>query len=397
MNRDLNKIKIIKLTEYKTQTFSRNEIPESIGIEIYQKYQKQIDIEFPNYKTGNQWLLKAKGWVGYIPLNNQFAIKINPKVSIENIFVMLEYAYKLKSFRFIEGLLNCDSLQGFYNNLAYTIAQLILDRVRKGLYRIYIPKTQHLNYVRGRLDILETIKQPWNPRLKCHYQEQTIDIEDNQILLWTLFIISRNSLCSEEVSTIIRKAYHTLKSLVTLKYFNSEDCYKFNYNRLNQDYQLLHYLCRFFLENTTPTYNSGNQNILPFLVNMAQLYELFVAEWLKMNLPANLIIQSQKKVNIAKNLNFQIDLVLYDISTNKHCYILDTKYKNPDSPSSDDVAQVVAYAVSQKCSEVILIYPTTLNHPLDKFVGDIRVRSLTFSLDKNLDKAGNTFLNQLLS
>ncbi|MEM7713830.1 MAG: restriction endonuclease [Cyanobacteria bacterium P01_A01_bin.68] len=397
MNRDLNKIKIIELTEYKTELFTKDEIPESIGIELYQKYRKQIDIEFPNYKTENQWQLKAKGWVGYIPLNYQLAVKINPKVSIDNIFVMLKYAYKLKSFTFIEGLMNCDSLQGFYNNLAYTVAQLILNRVRKGLYRIYIPETQHLAYVRGRLDISETIKQPWNVKLKSHYQEQTIDIEDNQILLWTLFIISRNSLCSEEVSKIIRKAYHTLQSLVTIKYFSYEDCFKFNYNRLNQDYKLLHYLCRFFLENTSPIYNSGNRKTLPFLVNMAKLYELFVAEWLKINLPSNLILQSQKRVNIAKNLNFQIDLVLYDISTNKNRYILDTKYKNPDSPSSDDVAQVVAYAVSQKCSEVILIYPTTLTHPLDKFVGNIRVRSLTFSLDKNIDEAGNTFLKQLLS
>ena len=360
MNRDLNKIKIIELTEYKTELFTKDEIPESIGIELYKKYRKQIDIEFPNYKTENQWQLKAKGWVGYIPLNCQLAVKINPKVSIDNIFVMLKYAYKLKSFTFIEGLMNCDSLQGFYNNLAYTVAQLILNRVRKGLYRIYIPKTQHLAYVRGRLDISETIKQPWNVKLKSHYQEQTIDIEDNQILLWTLFIISRNSLCSEEVSKIIRKAYHTLQSLVTIKYFSYEDCFKFNYHRLNQDYKLLHYLCRFFLENTAPIYNSGNRNTLPFIVNMAQLYELFVAEWLKINLPSNLNIQSQKRVNIAKNLNFQIDLVLYDISTNRNRYILDTKYKNPDSPSSDDVAQVVAYAVSQKCSEVILIYPSFL-------------------------------------
>ena len=130
---------------------------------------------------------------------------------------------------------------------------------------------------------------------------------------------------------------------------------------------------------------------------MSKLYELFVAEWLKIHLPSNLIIQSQKRVNIAKNISFQIDLVLYDISTNKNRYILDTKYKTPDSPSSDDVAQVVAYAVSQKCSEVILIYPTTLTHPLDKFVGNIRVRSLTFSLNQNLDKAGQTFLKQLFS
>ena len=42
MNRDLNKIKIIEVTEYKTKRFSKDEIPKSIGIELYQKYSRQI-------------------------------------------------------------------------------------------------------------------------------------------------------------------------------------------------------------------------------------------------------------------------------------------------------------------------------------------------------------------
>ncbi|MEO1430610.1 MAG: restriction endonuclease [Cyanobacteria bacterium J06633_8] len=394
---DLEKIRIIQLTEYKTKILEAKEISSEVGIELYQKYNKQLDIDFPNYKTDDKWQLKAKGWVGYIPLNNELALKINPKVSIQNIFVMLEYAYKLKSFSFLKGLMNCDTLSGFYNHLADILAQLILERVRKGLYSTYISKTQRLASVRGRLDILETIKKPWNLKLKCHYLELTANIKDNQILLWTLFIISRSSLCSEKVSTIIRKAYHTLQPFITLEKFSSEDCSSLNYNPLNQDYKLLHYLCRFFLENTTPNYRNGNHKMLSFIVNMASLYELFIAEWLKLNLPANLIIKSQERVNIAKNIHFKIDLLLYDIATAKPRYILDTKYKTPDSPSSDDVAQVVAYAVSKNCSEVILIYPTTLTHPLDEFVGNIRVRSLTFSLNQNLDKAGNIFLKQLLS
>ncbi|MGB3654850.1 MAG: restriction endonuclease [Rivularia sp. (in: cyanobacteria)] len=393
----LEKIIIIELTEYTITLLEINEISESVGIELYQKYIKQLDIEFPNYKTDDKWQLKAKGWVGYIPLTDKLALKINPKVSIKNLFVMLEYAYNLKSFRCLEGLMNCDSLEGFYNNLAYILAQLILERVRKGLYCSYLSKTQQLAYVRGRLNVLETIKKPWNVKPLCHYQERTADIKENQILLWTLFLISRSSLCSQKVSTIIRKAYHTLQPLVTLQPFSSEDCLRLNYKRSNQDYSLLHYLCRFFLENTTPVYKNGNFKMLPFLVNMASLYELFIAEWLKVHLPSNLIMKSQERVNIAKYLHFKIDLLLYDISTAKPRYILDTKYKTPDSPSADDVAQVVAYAVSKNCSEVILIYPTALTHPLNELVGNIRVRSLTFFINNNLDKAGKTFLKQLLS
>lgn len=394
---NLEKTLIIELTEYTTKLLQSNEISESVGIELYQKYKKQLDIEFPNYKTDDKWQLKSKGWVGYIPLTDKLALKINPKVSIKNLFVMLEYAYNLKSFHFIEGLMNCDSLKGFYQNLAYILAQLISKRVRKGLYCTYLSKIQQLAYVRGRLDVLGTIKKPWNVKLKCHYQEQTADIKDNQILLWTLFIISRSSLCSEKVSNIIRKIHRTLQPLVSLQHFSSEDCLNLNYNRSNEDYRLLHYLCRFFLENTTPNYYNGDRKMLPFLVNMASLYELFIAEWLKLHLPSNLKLQSQERVNIATYLHFQIDLLLYDTSTGKPRYILDTKYKTSDSPSAKDVAQVVAYAVSKNCSEVILIYPTALTHPLDELVGDIRVRSLTFFLDNNLDKAGKTFLKQLLS
>jgi 5-methylcytosine-specific restriction enzyme subunit McrC len=46
---------------------------------------------------------------------------------------MLEYAYQLKSksFRFLEGLIDCQSLEDFYSQLAYLLARRILDRGRK--------------------------------------------------------------------------------------------------------------------------------------------------------------------------------------------------------------------------------------------------------------------------
>ena len=78
-------------------------------------------------------------------------------------------------------------------------------------------------------------------------------------------------------------------------------------------------------------------------------------------------------------------------------YILDTKYKNHKNPSSEDIAQVVTYAVSKGCPETVLVYPTELNHSLDKYLGKIRVRNLTFSLDDKIEDAGNTFLTKLFS
>ncbi|BAZ52044.1 McrBC 5-methylcytosine restriction system component-like protein [Nostoc sp. NIES-4103] len=386
---------IIQLTEYETQYFQFHEINHAVGVDLYKNYKTQVDVEFPNYKTGNNWKLTAKGWIGCIPLTPEFSLRINPKVPIQNLFGMLEYAYKLKSFRFLEGLMGCQSMEGFYSNLAHVLAHKILERCHKGLYRAYLPKTDQLAYIRGKLDVKQAIQKPWDVKVKCYYEEHTADIAENQILAWTLHIIGHRGLCSEQVSSTVRKVYHTLQRTVTLQPYSAEDCIGRQYNRLNEDYRLLHYLCRFFLENTTPSYEKGKNTTLPFLLNMDSLYEMFVAEWLKENLPPHFTLKSQERISIGKNLYFKTDLVLYETSNFTPRYILDTKYKKPSKPSSQDIAQVVAYAVSKHCPEVILIYPSSLTNSLDLLVGNIRVRSLTFALNDNLDRAGQIFLKNL--
>ncbi|MEH1993724.1 McrC family protein [Nostoc sp.] len=394
---DINPAKpiILELTEYENKLFTLDKIPYSAGVELYEKYKTQVDIEFPTYTTRQHWKLKAKGWVAYIPVTPELHLKINPKVPIQNLFGMLEYAYNFKGFRFLEGMMDCESLENFYNNLAHILADKVLERCRKGLYRTYLPKTQQLSYVRGRLDVQQIIQKPWNVKLKCNYEEHTADIKENQILVWTLYIIGCSSLCSERVSPTVRKAYHALQGLVTLQPCNAEDCIARQYNRLNPDYELLHNLCRFFLENSSPSHERGNYKTLPFLVDMAHFYELFVAEWLKKNTPQGYFLKQQHPIEISQNRHFNIDILLCDAATGKTIAVLDTKYKAPELAGYIDIHQMISYANTTKCNQAFLIYPKDLTQPLDIKSNEIRVRSLTFSLNDNLDRAGQTFLKNL--
>jgi 5-methylcytosine-specific restriction enzyme subunit McrC len=386
---------IIELTEYQPKTFDPDFIPKSVGEKIDQNYAKEIKIEFPNWKT-NKWELTSKGIVGNIPITPEFHIFIRPKVQIANLFGMLEYAYKLK-IKFPIGQIQCQYLEEAYERLANILAQKILERCRKGLYRDYLSKTEKLAYIRGRVDLRSALQKPWEVKLKCHYNEQTGDIEDNQILAWTLFIICRSGLCRESVSSTVRKAFHALQGFVTLKSFTAQDCIDRNYHRLNQDYQLLHALCRFFLENTGPSHEKGDREMLPFLINMANLYEQFVAEWLNANTPKGLFVKQQHRVRHDKNYSVRIDLLLCDIETKKVEYVLDTKYKVPDQVDDKDLSQIGFYAHTVNCKNAILIYPKNLKVPIDTPINGIRVRSLTFSLDGDLNEAGNNFLTSLFS
>lgn len=394
---------IIELTEYVPKLLPRTLLPDAVGEMLWRDYGTQVNVDFPSPKTGDRWRLTAQGWVGHIPLTSDFHIALRPKVKLGNLLGMLEYAYDLKSFRFLEGLVDCQTLLEFYERLADILARRILNRGRQGFYCAYIPKTEHLPYVRGRIDVRQMLTRPWDTKVQCHYEEHTADVEDNQILAWTLWCIARSGLCTERVTPTVRRAYHLLQGLVTSQQCNSRTCIGRQYNRLNEDYRPLHALCRFFLEHIAPSHETGANATLPFLVNMSQLYERFVALWLKAHrekvlLRQALDIQSQERVYLGQGqaLYFDIDLVIYNTATGIARYVLDTKYKAASKPATADINQMVAYAEVKGCQEAILIYPTPLAEPLNIKVGSIRVRSLTFSLAGDLEQAGYDFLQNLL-
>jgi 5-methylcytosine-specific restriction enzyme subunit McrC len=388
---------LIELTEYQPAYFPAEAIPPAVGQALWEGYHSQIEVQEPSFKTKQQWRLTAQGWVGHIPLSPEFRVILKPKIELGNLFRMWEYAYQLNSFHLFDGLIECQSLPEFYERLAHVLALRILERGRKGFYRAYLAQAEPLPYLRGRLEMQPAAQRPGQTKLLCHYEEHTADIADNQILAWTLWHIARSGLCTERTLPAIRRAYQALQGLVTPVAYGPQACVGRAYHRLNEDYRPLHALCRFFLDQSGPGHALGERSMLPFLVDMAHLYELFVAEWLKANLPPHLEIKAQERIDLSStdSLHFQIDLSLYENSSAVPRCILDTKYK-AGPPTAADIAQVIAYAKVKRSREAILIYPGPLPQPLEKTIDDLRLRSLTFALDGNLEEAGKAFLDKLL-
>ncbi len=388
----------IILQEYTPLRLPAHRITKEQGKQLWQNFGDKITITEPSFKTDDQWELTSLGWVGFIPLSEDLAFYLQPKVPLQNLFGMWEYAYRLRSFQFLDGYFQCETLQQFYEPLASVLAKRILDRSRKGYYQEYVNKREDLSYLRGRLDIRQMLRKPCEPRPRCNDQENTTDVEENQILVWTLSAILRSGYCTERVLPILRECYRSIGQIVSLLPFTPDECHGRLYNRLNQDYQPLHLLCRFFLDNTGPSYEIGNHMMLPFLVNMAGLFELFVAEWVRSHLPSGFGIKAQDNVTIDQEgrFSFRIDLVLYNQQTGQPICVLDTKYKSSEGPASDDIAQVAFYAMTKQCGEAVLVYTKELTNPLDEVVNGIRIRTASYILDGDLDTAGKAFLDNIL-
>ena len=104
---------------------------------LWESYPQQVTLEAPSYGTSHQWKLMAQGWVGYIPLTAELGLRLLPKVEIGNLFHMLDYAYRLRSFRFLDDLIGCQTLEDYSERLANVLAKRVMDRGRKGFYRDY--------------------------------------------------------------------------------------------------------------------------------------------------------------------------------------------------------------------------------------------------------------------
>jgi 5-methylcytosine-specific restriction enzyme subunit McrC len=282
----VTELRVIELIEYQSVQLALDELPWAVGEQLWREFSKQVAVEFPSPKTGGQWRLTNQGWAGYLPLEPNLGVLLTPKVPISNLFRMLAYAYDLKDLRFFDDLIEVDSLQDAYEHLAVLLAQRVLDRARRGLHRTYEPRHEKLPYVRGRIDVTPAIRTPWRLGLACHYAVHTADNEDNQILAWTLDRIARSGVCRGRALGTVRKAHRALQGTVRLAPFSARDCVGRSYTRLNEDYAVLHALCRFFLENLGPTHELGSHQMLPFVLDMAALFERFVAAWLTVNVPA---------------------------------------------------------------------------------------------------------------
>ena len=234
-------------------------------------------------------------------------------------------------------------------------------------------------------------------RLVCEYEEHTGDLDDNRILAWTLYILPRLGLQREEARRQVRQALRAVAGVVETRRMEWRDCIHRFYHRLNEDYRPLHGLCRFFLEHCGPGIDIGEHNFLPFVVNMPNLFQSFVAKWLQANLPSNVRIDTQYRAELdySGSLAFKIDIVLTDVTTSRVLAVLDTKYKRKLESEEADIEQIVAYAVRMQTQNAFLVYPSTTTRSVSLNVGDIHVRSVIFDIGTNLDEAGSLFLDRL--
>lgn len=341
------------LTEYQTTEcalvaadaeFVRTELDQRIAIS-------------PSFVAG-RYALNPGPHVGVVVLPSGLRVECRPKVPVSNVLYMLCVVGGLPTEQRPE-VQPFDSLDALFEYVADYFAGLVAARIDAGLHRAYVETAENLTVVRGRIDFQEDIRRNHVLRHKvfCKYAELTWDIPDNQVIRQVCGLLAGSPFSAD-----LRRRFRLLDrelGELTLTRFRAEDVRGFNYDRFNEAYRQLHYLCALFLEGRSLSEDIGDVESRTFLIDMNQLFESFVTEVLTSRLGGGLTVRAQSStpLDVSRSVTVRPDLVL--ISGSSAALVADCKYKQLDSQVSSqaDIYQLLAYCHALRCDNACLIYP----------------------------------------
>ncbi len=231
-------------------------------------------------------------------------------IPIQNVYYMLSYAFQVLNE---QGYKNIATEQ--FHNIAELMAAIlergIAIQLKRGLGKEYIPQTEALSSLRGKIDIAESIKTQsmLRKQLICTYDEFSVNSIMNRIIKSTVELLLRSNISKQ------RK-----KNLRKLMLYFSEvdfiDLYTINWN---VQYNLLQ------------TQSDGSTKLMDFLdeQRMCRLYEKFILEYYRREFKNQITANaSQIPWQLDNDENSMLPVMQSDIMLQRddNVLIIDAKY-----------------------------------------------------------------------
>jgi 5-methylcytosine-specific restriction enzyme subunit McrC len=246
--------------------------------------------------------------------------------------------------------------------------------LRTRYLQTYVEVEESVGFLRGKLLVERDLEGGGSiyARYPCRYEIFTPDHRINQVLKFCNRLLMRQTRVSR--TRAVLGDNDALLADVESRAITSADLRGVHLNRLNRHYEPILEMCRLLLEGSTLELRAGHVTQLAFVFDMNDLFEEFIAEFLKRNKHRIWLgnerrlaeVESQQSLGrIFGRFNMRVDLVLTDSS--KCRFLLDTKYKILDSSAKnwglavEDFYQMYAYgkASKQQYKDIVLLYPGT--------------------------------------
>lgn len=249
-------------------------------------------------------------------------------IRIQNIYYMLAYAFQVLNEQGYRSIATED-----FDNTAELCAAILVrgisTQIKRGLGKEYIPRTEALSSLRGKIDISETIKTQALQRkqMVCSYDEFSVNSYMNRIIKSTMLLLLRTDITKARKKEM-RKLLVFFDEVETIDLFTVN--WSMQYNRNNQAYRMLISICYLVVKGLLQTQSDGTKKLMDFLdeQRMHRLYEKFILEYYRKEYPQITANASQIPWQLDDDVSAMLPVMQTDImlSHGEKTLIIDAKY-----------------------------------------------------------------------
>jgi 5-methylcytosine-specific restriction enzyme subunit McrC len=325
-----------------------------------------FDINF----RGDRLTITAGKYVGLIPLNDRVLIRVEPKVPIGNLMAMLsavggevvEVAALNRDYRAVPGAPTPQLLAAIASAFASALRDIEVD----GLEKRYEPFTEGGAYLKGQIRFNESVQRYWSRGIGyaavSEFYDLTADVPDNRLLRYACHVLLVHHQRTALLSNAVRDLSHFEEVFGRAGVRLEPPDLRAASAPLERSPSYLRAvrLARLVASGHGIELRAdGNDVSLPsFLIDMETLFEEYVRHVMVTRLAGVEVLNGN--TNGAKSLfddrnapQATPDIVIR--LGDEYPLIGEVKYKAHDS--RDDRYQVLAYAVSYRAREIVLILP----------------------------------------
>ena len=324
-------------------------------------------------------------------------------IPVQNIYYMLAYAFQVLNENGYKDIAT-EQFDNVGELCAAILAKGVSIQLKRGLGKEYIPQTEALSSLRGKIDIAESVKTQsmLRKQLVCAYDEFTVNSYMNRIIKSTMELL----ICSK-IRPVQKKELRKL--LVFFGDVESLDVreinWKLQYNRNNQSYRMLINVCYLVVKGLLQSNSAGATKLMDFLdeQRMCRLYEKFILEYYRKEHPEIKANASQIPWQLDDDFGAKLPVMQSDIMLSKGStmLIIDAKYYSRTTQSqygvntlhSGNLYQIFTYVKNKDAAygdephtvSGMLLYAQTdevvqPNHVYQMSGNQISVRTLNLNL-----------------
>lgn len=249
-------------------------------------------------------------------------------IRIQNIYHMLAYAFHVLHEQGYAEVATED-----FDNTAELLAAILSrgvnSQLKRGLGREYIPRTESLSTLRGRIDVTETVKTRaiLRRQMVCDYDEFSIDTPMNRILKATMALLVRSDI-SKSRKKELRGLLACFAEVADIDLETVD--WRMRYDRNNRTYRMLMNVCWLVVKGLLQTQEDGSTRLMDFLdeQRMSRLYEKFILEYYRREHPGLRAESAYIKWALDDGFDDMLPVMHSDIMLSKDdaVLIIDAKY-----------------------------------------------------------------------